>query len=71
MLSGFHLQQGNPARIIDRIAERYARLTLADPDIVDDSELFNLAMIYATALHMSGEELRLHFTIAVQALPET
>ncbi|MDJ0917127.1 MAG: winged helix-turn-helix domain-containing protein [Woeseiaceae bacterium] len=56
LLSGFHLQQGDPSRVIDRVKERYPRLAVADPDVVSDPEMFNLAMIYATALHLMGKE---------------
>ncbi|MDJ0940707.1 MAG: winged helix-turn-helix domain-containing protein [Woeseiaceae bacterium] len=55
VLSGFDLHQGNPARVIERVETLYPELVLADPEVVANPELFNLAMLYATALHLSGK----------------
>ena len=63
MMTGFYLHQGDPELAIERIETTHPSVTSADSLDLDDkdwndNQLFKLAIVYATALHQTGQEER-------------
>ncbi|MEO0422507.1 MAG: winged helix-turn-helix domain-containing protein [Pseudomonadota bacterium] len=58
MLSTFDLARGQPERVIDRVEQHYPEFLLGGAEIASIPEQFDLALVYATALHLTGEAER-------------
>ena len=58
ILSGFDLSEGQPTRVIERVETHYPELMLGGSEVANIPEWFDLALVYATALHLTGKEDR-------------
>jgi TolB-like protein/Tfp pilus assembly protein PilF len=55
-LGGFDARYAHPKLSVELFEAFYPELKLADPDLGADTNLFKLAIVYATMLHLSGEK---------------